>query len=78
MARYSVIRNRSRRALRFMRLARGAGSVMQVMPARQRTSISTYRLASSDTEAIRQDWQRVGQDLFESMNHFANERNLND
>lgn len=42
---------------------RGMGSVLEIMPSGRLTQIGKGVLAKSSDQAIRSDWNKVGQDL---------------
>jgi len=56
-------------------LLRGAGSIMAIYPAESAAAraraIHPYR---TDAEALRRDWNRVGQDLWGAMDTYKHEQ----
>lgn len=59
-------------------LARGVGTLLDISPAPRRGQAGDRLPPLSDAEAIRKDWQQVGEDLWEAINNFDSERQLHD
>lgn len=50
-------------------LLRGAGSILEILPAPRTRTRKLYNPPSSDSDALRQDWEKVGQDMWQAIDY---------